>query len=64
MMAFDSTDWIDDAIESLESSRFPWLLVIGFTENLTRVESNMEMDDDNLEAVVECVKAHFEENAK
>lgn len=38
---FDSQDWIDDAIDSLHKSKFPYLVITGVNPGSTRIDSRM-----------------------
>lgn len=66
---FDSQDWIDDAVDSLHNSKFPYLVVTGVNQNSTRIDSSM--DNDSREALLDMIRSgelesmlieHFERN--
>ena len=66
---FDSTDWIDDAVDNLQRSQFPYLLVTGVNAGKTRIDSSM--GEISREGFLELIRSgrfeqmvleHFEKN--
>ena len=66
---FDSQDWIDDAIDSLHKSKFPYLVITGVNSGSTRIDSSM--DNTSREALLSMARSgklesmlteHFERN--
>lgn len=66
---FDSQDWIEDAVDSLHKSKFPYLVVTGVNQNSTRIDSSM--DNASREALLDMIRSgelesmlieHFERN--
>ena len=68
---FDSQDWIEDAVDSLHKSKFPYLVITGVNPASTRIDSSM--DNASREALLGMVRTgkleellveHFERNAQ
>lgn len=66
---FDSTDWIDDAVDNLHRSQFPYLLITGVNQEKTRIDSSM--GEISRESFLELIRSgrfeqmvldHFERN--
>lgn len=62
-MSFDSMDWIDDAVETLDRSDFPYFLLVAVTPEMSQTFSERlfpaGIGHDDEEAVIAAVREHF-----
>lgn len=67
---FDSQDWIEDAVDSLHASKFPYIVITGTSPGSTRIDSGM--DQKSRAAFLEMIRNgefeaivgdHFEKNS-
>lgn len=62
-MSFDSMDWIDDAVETLDSSDFPYFLLVAVTPEMSQTFSDRMspagIGHDDEAAVIAAVREHF-----
>lgn len=45
MPLFNSPDFILDACDSLDQGKFPYLLIVGVSDDHTRLESNLTQEE-------------------
>ena len=60
-MTFNSLDFIDDAVDSLDEGGFPYLILSGISEDLTQIHSSMDYDEETEEHVISAIREHFKQ---
>lgn len=56
---FGSTDFIEDAVDSLQKSDFFYVVLTGISPHCTRVNTNLPRDSDSAMRLVRALRDHF-----